>query len=130
MTRGPEGPPVAPPPAGDAQAVATLLDEFLDGTSRHKAPRTYAWYRENIQRFLDGIPPTLTVAELKPFHVTQAFDRFQNWSNNTQHDVIGAIKTHRNDRLGGSVIYGFSTLSLYGGKVAGGGAILPSFYTL
>jgi integrase len=92
MTRGSDEPPVAPPPAGDTQAVATVLDEFLDWISRHKAPRTYAWYRENIQRFLDGIPPTLTVAELKPFHVTQALDRFPNWGNNTQHDFIGAVK--------------------------------------
>ena len=30
------------------------LDEFLEWASRHKAPRTYAWYRENVQRFLDG----------------------------------------------------------------------------
>lgn len=88
----PDEEPRTPPPAGPSLPVATLLDAFLDWTNRHKAPRTYAWYRENLQRFLDGIPRGLTVAELKPFHLTRALDRFPHWSNNTKHDFIGAVK--------------------------------------
>jgi integrase len=92
MASPPEAAPAArPAPSGDP-LVATVLDEFLDWTSRHKAARTYAWYRENIQRFLDGIPRGLTVGELKPFHVTRAMDRFPDWSNNSKHNFIGAVK--------------------------------------
>lgn len=72
--------------------VASILDEFLEWVKRHKAPRTYAWYRENIQKFLDGIPKGLTVADLKPFHVTKSMERFPHWANNTKHDFIGAAK--------------------------------------
>ena len=72
--------------------VAAVFDEFLEWASRHKAPRTYAWYRENIQKFLDGIPKALTVGELKPFHLTKAMERFPHWANNTKHDFLCAVK--------------------------------------
>lgn len=72
--------------------VSAILDEFLEWASRHKAARTYAWYRENIQKFLDGIPRGLLVSELKPFHLTKAMERFPHWANNTKHDFISAVK--------------------------------------
>src|SRR5262249_27305208 len=68
------------------------VDAFLDWSGRNKAPRTYEHYRENIQRFATRIPPSLTVAELKPFHVTRAMADFPGWGNNTKHDFIGALK--------------------------------------
>jgi integrase len=84
--------PAASPVLAGNPPVAALLDEFLEWASRHKAPRTYAWYRENVQRFLDGIPAGLTVGELKPFHLTKALERFPHWANNTKHDFISAVK--------------------------------------
>ncbi len=53
--------PTATPALSKNPAVAAILDEFLEWTYRHKAARTYAWYRENIQRFLDGLPKGLTL---------------------------------------------------------------------
>jgi integrase len=94
MSRGQEQPcssPVAPPaPAGTF--VVEVLDAFLDWCGRHKAARTYEHYRENIQRFASRIPRALTIAELKPFHVTRALADFPGWGNNTKHDFIGALK--------------------------------------
>ncbi len=91
MARPPEERPAdtatAPP-----TLVVEILDAFLDWASRNKAARTYAWYRENIQPFVDRIPATLAVAELKPYHVTRAMADFPHWSNNTKGDFIGAIK--------------------------------------
>jgi integrase len=72
--------------------VVEILDEFLEWAAKHKAPRTYAWYKENIQRFIERIPPGLTVAELKPFHVTRVMNEFAHWANNTKNDFIGAVK--------------------------------------
>jgi len=89
--RDEEGQPASPALSKNPH-VSAILDEFLDWASRHKAARTYAWYKENLQRFLNHIPKGLSVAELKPFHVTKAMDPFPNWSNNTKHDFIGAIK--------------------------------------
>ncbi|MEW4569551.1 tyrosine-type recombinase/integrase [Tautonia sp. JC769] len=94
MARPPEERAAPPAPAADAPptlAVA-ILDAFLEWCKQHKAPRTYAWYRENIQRFVDRIPATLAVAELKPYHVTRAMADFPHWANNTKNDFIGAIK--------------------------------------
>ncbi len=93
MARPPEEQVKTPEPAGDALHVSEVLDAFLEWANRHKAPRTYAWYRENLQRFLSSLPKGLTIADLKPFHVTRAMDLFPHWSNNTKHDFIGAIKS-------------------------------------
>lgn len=79
-------------PTATPRLVVQILDEFLDWADKHKAPRTYGWYKENIQRFIDRIPPGLTVAELKPFHVTRAMADFAHWANNTKADFIGAVK--------------------------------------
>ena len=75
-----------------ANLVLTVLDSFLDWCRLNNAPRTYEYYRENIQRFATRIPKTMTVAELKPFHVTQVMSNFPNWGNNTKNDFIASIK--------------------------------------
>lgn len=83
-----------PPEAKVAVAAPTLvlevLDQFLDWVQKNKAPRTYAWYRENLQRFARAIPRGMKLAELKPFHVTRAMPA--EWANNTKHDFISAVK--------------------------------------
>ena len=70
--------------------VAEVLDQFLDWCLKNKAPRTYAWYRENLQRLVSKLPKGMKIAELKPFHVTRAM--LDHWGNNTKHDFIGAAK--------------------------------------
>ncbi len=89
--RDEETPATGPALAKDP-AVATVLDEFLEWASRHKAPLTYRWYRDYIQKFLDALPRGLTVGDLKPFHLTKAMERFPHWANNTKHDFISAVK--------------------------------------
>jgi integrase len=90
MSKPPEA--RVPVATGPPKLVVELLDQFLDWTSRNNAARTYAWYRENIQQFVVALPPGLTIAELKPFHVTRALDQHPNWANNTKNDFIGAVK--------------------------------------
>ena len=91
MTRKP-GDSLPPAAAATPHLAVEVLDAFLEWASQNKAARTYEWYRENIQRLVSRIPASLTVAELKPFHVTRAMADFPNWSNNTKNDFIGAIK--------------------------------------
>lgn len=76
--------------------VVEILDAFLDWCSCHRAKRTYEHYRENIQRFVARIPRELAVEELKPWHVSKALSDFPDWSNNTKHDFIGALKRAMN----------------------------------
>jgi integrase len=75
----------------DVQAIE-ILDGYLDWCQKHKAARTYAWYRENIQKFADSLPPGLKVADLRPYHLTRAMDGYAHWANNTKHDFISATK--------------------------------------
>ncbi len=93
MGRGPEDSP-SPPAASSlgSPLVVEVLDQFLDWCERTNARRTYEFYRENIRRFAKRIPRELTVADLKPFHVTNALADFPRWGNNTKHDFIGSVK--------------------------------------
>ena len=75
----------------DAEAVQ-VMDAFLEWCQKNKAPRTYEWSRENIQRFATALPSGLKVTELKPYHLTKAMEPFSHWANNTKHDFISAIK--------------------------------------
>ncbi len=78
-------------PKRECTFVVEVLDAFLEWVQKNRAARTYAWYKENIQRFVDRIPDRLTVEELKPYHVTDAMADFE-WANNTKNDFITCIK--------------------------------------
>lgn len=69
------------PPAkqSDELPVAQALDLFLDWCLKHKAERTYDWYRQYLQSFLDALPRGLTVKDLRPFHVQQWVDGKPRW---------------------------------------------------
>ena len=66
MARGRDEPE---PATGDA--VVSVLDAFLDWCQKHRAPRTYDWYRDYLQSFARSIPRDLTVGRLRPIHVQQ-----------------------------------------------------------
>ena len=38
------------------QAVVEILDAFLEWAQCNREPRTYRWYKDNIQTFTDSIP--------------------------------------------------------------------------
>jgi hypothetical protein len=92
MSRKPEEHMPAPADPIPSRQVVELLDAFLEWAKKNKARRTYEWYQENIERFVDAIPATLAIADLKPYHVTCAMDAYPHWSNNTRHDFIAAVK--------------------------------------
>jgi integrase len=92
MARPPEEPEKPRLPTGpDAEAIE-VLDAFLDWCQRNNAARTYAWYRENIQRFVSALPDGLKVSELKRYHLTNAMEPYLHWANNTKHDFISSVK--------------------------------------
>ena len=67
---------------GDGPVVVEILDKYLDWCQKHRAGRTYEWYHDHIQNFLDSLPDpaALTVAELKPYHVIEWVDSHDDWS--------------------------------------------------
>src|SRR5688572_3556590 len=67
---------MARPPEVAADLVVGVIEGFLEWCQRRvdrreRAPRTYAWYRQHLQSFVDWLPApkTLAVGRLKPFHV-------------------------------------------------------------
>jgi thiol-disulfide isomerase/thioredoxin len=59
-----------------SKLVVVVVDAFLDYVEKHLAADTFRWYRDRLQNFVEQIPATLTVLELKPFHVQQWIDSF------------------------------------------------------
>jgi integrase len=74
-----------------SDSIAVLMDIFLDWTEQHRPGRTYEWYRERCQGFLDAIPATLTIRELKPFYVQQWVDTHR-WNDGMKRGAMIAVK--------------------------------------
>lgn len=79
-------------PAGPT--VAEILDKHLDWCQKHRAARTFEWYRDHTQGFLDSLtdPAHMTVSELKPFNVIEWVDKHPDWSNAYRRGAIVAIQ--------------------------------------
>jgi integrase len=81
-----------PMPSGSDALVVELLDAFLDWAKTNQAEKTYRWHFDNIQNFVNEIPATLTVAELKPYHVTRIMDAKSTWSNSTKNGFARSVQ--------------------------------------
>ena len=68
------GQPQAPPSPADSASVVGVLDAFLDWCLRHKAGRTYDWYRDYLESFARTLPREFETSRLKPYHVQQWLD--------------------------------------------------------
>ena len=73
------------------ESVAAIIDLLLDWTQKHRAPRTYDWYRERCQWFCKAVPD-LQVAQRKPYHVQQWLDSHPNWSGGHKRGCIIALQ--------------------------------------
>jgi hypothetical protein len=61
-------------PVTDETTVYAVLFQFLGWNKEHREPSTHEFYKRHIVSFAVQIGESLTVGELKPFHVT-------NWLN-------------------------------------------------
>jgi integrase len=76
--------------------VVEILDAYLEWAKANRSPRTYDWYRDNIQKFVDTIAPTLPVAELKPYHVSRVMDAQAAWSDSTKNGFARSLQRGMN----------------------------------
>ena len=76
-----------PQPKGDA--LALLVDRFLEWVQTNRAEETYIWYRDRLQSFC-SLYPTLRVGELKPHHVQSWIDAMQV-ANGTKRNFARSI---------------------------------------
>jgi integrase len=75
--------------------VAEIFDKYLDWCKKHRQPRTFDWYRDHIQDFLDWKPEIAYAAakELKPYHLVEWADSHgENWSGTYRRGGIIAIQ--------------------------------------
>ncbi len=75
----------------DLDAAATVIDEFLDWTQKNREDRSYRWYRDHLQSFLDSITPkSIAVSEIKPEHVERWLDSHA-WRDSVRRGAITAV---------------------------------------
>jgi len=74
-----------------ADSVYAIIDSFLEWTQKHRAPRTYEWYHQRLQWFVETIP-NLSADEFRPFHVQQWVDAHPNWSDGHKRGCMTAVQ--------------------------------------
>ena len=83
------------------QLVVLILNKFLTYCQNNKKPDTYETYKVRLQSFTDwlkeqNLVDTLTVAQLRPFHVTDWADSHKEWKKGTKHGRIMNVQTALN----------------------------------
>lgn len=81
-------------PQADGPLVAEILDKYLDWCQKHRASRTFDWYHDHIQSFLNNLAgaASLAVTDLRPFHVIEWADKHEDWSPAYRRGAIVAIQ--------------------------------------
>lgn len=74
--------------------VADVFERFLDWVEKHRAPRTYDWYKEHIQSFTNTLAKAseMPVSDLRPFYVVEWADRRRSWGANYRRGALIAIQ--------------------------------------
>lgn len=76
--------------AGDS--VAQVIDAFLEWCQIHRSRGTYEWYRDRSQQFVDFIPRSLKVAQLKPYHLQRWIDSHPNWAPGNKRNACRSVQ--------------------------------------
>jgi len=86
---------LTPTPEPQGLTVVEVFDKFGTWCKQHREPRTYDWYRDHIQDFINHNPEIAKqpVSALKPFHVMEWVDSHgEAWSPAYQRGAIVAIQ--------------------------------------
>ena len=92
MTDKPE---VKTTPSGAGPITAEIFEKYLAWCQQHREQRTYEWYRDHIQGFLDFKPEVARwpASELRPFHIVEWVDSHgDHWSGSYRRGAIVAIQ--------------------------------------
>jgi hypothetical protein len=74
--------PTTPQAVTSTRKVIDVFEKYLDWCQKHRAGRTYEWYHDHLQSFLNhlGAAARMAVIDLKPFHVIEWADSHTDWS--------------------------------------------------
>jgi integrase len=76
-----------------SQPVAYVIDEFLDWVTRERSEATFDFYQGFLISFVEYVGYRLTVADLKPLHVTRwASAEYGSAAETTRNSAIGAVQ--------------------------------------
>lgn len=64
-----------PPVVTTSTALREILGRFLDHVQASGAAATYAWYKHYLKGFREHVGRKLTIAELRPYHLTEWLDK-------------------------------------------------------
>jgi site-specific recombinase XerD len=92
MSKRPEEPRQEKP--SNSLSVADVFEKFLDWCEKNRAERTYLWYREYIQEFIDSLikPAAMPASSIRPFHVVEWVDKHPTWGASYRRGAIIAIQ--------------------------------------
>lgn len=79
-------------PAKISRTVAEVLDAFLDWCQQHRERRTYEWYLQRCQWFIQHGLGEMSVDDIRPYHVQQWIDAHPHWSNGHRRGCIISIQ--------------------------------------
>jgi integrase len=82
------GRPREEPRPVSGESALVVLEAFLDWCEKHRAPRTYDWYREYLESFARTLPRDLTIVQLRPIHVQRWVDAQPGWQTGKRGAII------------------------------------------
>ena len=92
-------PAKAPPPPttsaeDDGTSVAEVIEKYLAWCQQERAPRTYEWYTNHLQSFVETLPDpkTFPVDSLKPHHVDSWVKSHPTWGAMHRRGGISAVQ--------------------------------------
>lgn len=85
---------MARPPIVASDLVAGIIEGYLDWCQRHRSHRTLEWYTDHLQSFVNSLPnpKSMTVDQLKPFHVHRWIDSKPTWGSMHRRGAITAVQ--------------------------------------
>ena len=72
-------------------SMAAIIDDFLEFLSKNRAPDTYRWYRDLLQKFI-VLHPDLRVDDIRPFHVQRWVDGYSHLSKTSRRNHMRSVK--------------------------------------
>ncbi|MFO0966424.1 MAG: tyrosine-type recombinase/integrase [Gemmataceae bacterium] len=93
MAKAPKEPSA---PEVDGLTIAEVFDKFLSWCKKHREPRTYDWYHDHLQGFMNHVGGELLrhpASALRPFHVIEWVDSHgEDWSPAYRRGAIMSVQ--------------------------------------
>jgi hypothetical protein len=62
-------------------SVVGVIDRYLEWCREHRSGSTFDWYQWRLQMFCESIPATLTIGQLRHFHIDEWLKDRPDWSS-------------------------------------------------